>query len=174
MINGNFELIEKIRAGDHQAFTTFVTEYTPYVYRTAFALLQDPTEAEDISQEVFLKVYHSIYQLNDVKAFSSWLKKIVTNSCLDCLKKSRGIPVPDKDLELIPARPFDNWDQRLIVQEALKELASEYRQVLVMREWQGYDYSEIAQLLSIPVGTVKSRIHTARMHLRKILTDSVG
>ncbi len=174
MSNGNFELIEKTRAGDQQAFTTLVTEYTPYVYRTAFALLQDQAEAEDVSQEVFLKVYHSIYKLSEVKAFGSWLKKIITNSCLDHLKKARAIPVPDEELELIPARRLDNWDQRLIIQETLKKLPVEYREALIMREWQGYEYSEIAKLLSIPVGTVKSRIHTARLLLRKILTDSVG
>jgi RNA polymerase sigma-70 factor (ECF subfamily) len=63
------------------------------------------------------------------------------------------------------------WDQHLEIQEAINQLIPEYREALILREWQGYDYHEIATLLSIPLGTVKSRIHGARVQLRKILSD---
>ncbi|MHB1407105.1 MAG: RNA polymerase sigma factor [Desulfitobacteriaceae bacterium] len=72
-----------------------VKSYTPYVYRTVFALLQDRSEAEDVSQEVFLKIYRSIGQLSNPHAFHYWLNKIMTHTCLDRLKKQNPTPIAD-------------------------------------------------------------------------------
>lgn len=167
----DYELIKKARDGDNQSFTDLVKDYTPYVYRTAYSLLQDQGEAEDVSQEVFLKVHRSISQLRDVETFPSWLKKIITNSCLDKFKKRRPTPVEDYELEQIATpESIQNSDERMEIQVALKQLIPEYREALVLREWQGYNYQEIATILKIPLGTVKSRIHTARTLLRKILS----
>ncbi len=173
MTEFDFDLINKIRAGDEQSFASLVISYTPYVYRTAFAFLQDRSEAEDISQEVFLKIFRAISQLSDPHAFHSWLKKIVTNACLDHLKKQRPSPTADAELDVLPSatETSQHWDQHLLIQDALQSLRSEYRETLVLREWQGYSYQEIAALLGVPVGTVKSRIHTARMQLAKMLAE---
>jgi len=170
----NRELIAKVCAGDEESFTVFVKTYTPYVYRTAMAFLHDPAEAEDVSQEIFLKIHRSVSQLNDLYAFQSWLKQIITHSCLDHLKKqARGkpIPIPDLGYDLLSQDTPEHWEQHLITMEALRNLNPEYRETIVLREWQGYSYDEIAHILGVPVGTIKSRIHTARMQLRKLLAD---
>lgn len=169
----DFELIEQVRSGNEEAFARLLKYYTPYVYRTAFAFLHDEHESEDVAQEIFLKVYRSIRELQDISAFNAWLKRIITNSCLDRLRKQRPIPVPDIELnqnQIMEKNP-QKWDQHLEIQEAINQLIPEYREALILREWQGYDYHEIATLLSIPLGTVKSRIHGARVQLRKILSD---
>ncbi|MHB1652803.1 MAG: RNA polymerase sigma factor [Desulfitobacteriaceae bacterium] len=171
MIDTDLELIEKVRSGEEEAFAKLVKKYTPYVYRTAYVFMHEEAEAEDVTQEVFIKVYRSISQLKNVQVFNSWFKRMIINACLDQLKKQRPRPVSDAVLEQIPADNLNEWDQHIQIQEGLERLSPEYREALVLREWQGYDYQEIARLLSIPLGTVKSRIHTARTQLRKILSD---
>ena len=173
MITVDFKLIEQVRSGNEEAFTRLLEHYTPYVYRTAFAFLHDEHESEDVAQEIFLKVYRSIRELQDIAAFNAWLKRIITNSCLDRLRRQRPIPVHDIELNQnqIIENTSQKWDQHLEIQEAINRLIPEYREVLILREWQGYDYQEIATLLSIPLGTVKSRIHGARLQLRKILSE---
>lgn len=168
------ELVAKARTGDEDAFAALVQKYTSYLYRTAYALLQDSLEAEDAVQEAFIKVYRSLAQLTDNRAFHSWLTKITTNICLDRLKKHRPVLVQESYLELSNDDSYRHWDLRLMVQDALKQIGAEYRQILILREWQGYDYQEISSMLNLPLGTVKSRIHTARLRLKKILTDSAS
>lgn len=171
MIDIDLSLLEKVQSGDSEAFTNLVKKYTSYVYRTAFAFLHDPLEAEDVSQEVFLKIHRSISSLNEIQAFPAWLKKIITNICLDRLKKRHPIPTQDIGLDIPSSDSTTQWDRNLLLREALKRLSPEYREVLVLREWEGYDYSEIATILAIPLGTVKSRLHTARSTLKKILVS---
>lgn len=168
------ELVARARLGDKDAFTDFVLYYTPYVYRTAVAFLHDRTEAEDLAQEVFLKVHRSLSQIQDVQAFPAWFKRLITNACLDRLKKQ--VPLPTTEINLDRAAPGgpEQWETRLLLQEALGSLSPEHREVLTLREWQGYDYQEIAGLLGVPVGTVKSRLHSARAQLKSTLTEGRG
>jgi RNA polymerase sigma factor, sigma-70 family len=167
----DLKLIERVQTGDQEAYTQFVLNYSAYVYRTAFAFLHNKTEAEDASQEIFLKVYRSIHQLNEVQAFSAWFKKVISTVCLDHLKAKRPDTVPDSYLESTLTTPAGLWDRQIELREALGMLSPEEREVVVLHNWQGYSYQEIATLLEIPLGTVKSRLHTARMHLRTILSD---
>lgn len=171
MTDFDFNLIAKIQAGDEPSFACLVKSYTLYVYRTALALLQDEREAEDVSQEVFLKIYRSMNQLSDPRAFHTWLKKIVTNTCLDRLKKHQPTPTADSELETIGLEINPLWDDSLSIQEALQHLSYEYRITITLRVLQGYSYQEISDMLGIPVGTVKSRIHTARTQLARLLVD---
>ena len=120
-----------------------VKSYTPYVYRTVFALLQDRSEAEDVSQEVFLKIYRSIGQLSNPHAFHSWLNKIMTHTCLDRLKKQNPTPIADSELNMVLQETSRPLDQHLLIQDALQRLSSEYRETLVLREWQGYSFLSV-------------------------------
>ncbi len=172
VIDNLADIVEKVRSGDATAFTTLVNGYSGYVYRTAFALMHNPQDAEDIVQEAFLKVYRSIGQLQESYAFHTWLTRLVTNLCLDRLKKHTPTPVAEISYSASSRDITPDWDQHLMVIEAVKQLNIEHREVLVMREWQGYDYKEIAAMLKIPLGTVKSRIYAARLHLKQILNNS--
>ena len=171
MLEIDLRLIEQVQAGDHEAFTQLVLNYSGYVYRTAFAFLHNESEAEDASQEIFLKVYRSIHRLNEVRAFPAWFKKVITTVCLDRMKVKKPDLVPDSNIESVPTTASDHWDRRIELREALGKLSQEEREIVVLYDWQGYSYQEIAKLLEIPLGTVKSRLHTVRMHLRTILSD---
>lgn len=165
------DLIEKARTGDEDAFSALVLAYSPYVYRTAYAFLHDSMEAEDVAQEVFIKVHRSLPQLNEPRAFHSWISKIITRQCLDRAKQKKATPIPDESLELMAAPATHHSDRSLIIREALTKLSEEHRTVLILREWQGYDYHEISLILEIPLGTVKSRLNSARMQMRSLLSD---
>ncbi|CAA7600541.1 RNA polymerase sigma factor, sigma-70 family [Acididesulfobacillus acetoxydans] len=171
MTDKDLEIVLRCRSGDEEAFTDFVLHYTPYVYRTAVAFLHDRTEAEDLTQEIFLKVHRSLSQLHDLRTFPAWFKRLITNACLDHLKKKT--PVPTAEFELDRAAPSgpEQWETRLVLREALAGLSLEQRQVLLLREWQGYEYREIAELMGIPLGTVKSRLFSARAHLKNVLEE---
>lgn len=162
-------LIERALSGDEEAFADLVRSYTPYVYQTAFALLHDVMESEDVVQEVFIKLHRSLSQLREVRAFQSWLTRITTNQCLDRLKKKTATPIEDSAFDLLSSQESNHWEDRLILEEAMKKLSIEHRTVLMLRELQGYDYHEIAKILGIPLGTVKSRIYLARAQLRTLL-----
>lgn len=170
MLAYDFELVAKARAGDEEAFAALVKLHTPYVYRTAFAFVHQREEAEDAAQEVFIKLYRSLPQLKEVQAFPSWFKQLISRTCLDRLKKENPVFLEETEMadKSIPS-VAEEAEQRLLVRAAIRKLHLEYREILLLREWLGYDYQDIAALVGIPVGTVKSRLHTAREQLKQIL-----
>lgn len=171
VIETNFRLIEQVQAGDSGAFTELILNYSAYVYRTAFAFFHNEAEAEDASQEIFLKVYRSIHRLNDVSAFPAWFKKVITTVCLDRIKGKHLELINESNFESISTTASGQWERRIELREALGRLSPEEREIVVLYNWQGYSYQEISELLEIPLGTVKSRLYSARMRLRKILSD---
>lgn len=171
MTDTDLRLIERVQAGDSGAFTELVLNYSAYVYRTAFAFLHNETEAEDASQEIFLKAYRSIHRLNDVRAFPAWFKKVISTVCLDRMKGKHPDLVQENNFGSIPATAPGQWERRLELREALGRLSPDEREIVVLYNWQGYSYQEISELLDIPLGTVKSRLYGARIRLRKILSD---
>ncbi|WNQ13205.1 sigma-70 family RNA polymerase sigma factor [Paenibacillus aurantius] len=165
-------LIGEARRGGKDAFARLVTLYKDRVYRHAYGMLGDRMEAEDMAQEAFLKAYYALPGLESEYAFSSWLMRIATNLCKDRLLKR------DK-LRRVEGGPYEeaasegNRDQEtpLYIREALGRLSVEHREVILLHDLQGYRYEEIAVLLEIPVGTVKSRLHAARVSLRKEMRE---
>ena len=167
----DISLIEQVLADDPEAFNRLVLNYSSYVYRTAFAFLHDRAEAEDASQEVFLKVYRSIHRLKDAHTFPAWFKKVITSVCLDRIKTKKLDIVPDSPIESMMISTSDHLDYDIGLSEALRNLRPEERELILLVDWQGYNYQEIAAILRIPLGTVKSRIHAARNHLKKMISD---
>lgn len=167
----DISLIEQVLAGNSEAFNRLVQNYSAYVYRTAFAFLHDKSEAEDAAQEIFLKVYRSIHHLKDVQVFPAWFKKVITSVCLDRIKTRKLQMIHDSQIESIRSPVYDPRDLQIDLREALCMLSLEERELILMVDWQGYNYQEIATILKIPLGTVKSRIHSVRLHLKKILTE---
>ena len=172
-----FKLVSEARLGKKEAFTQIVKRYKDPVFRQAYAILHDRMEAEDVSQEAFLKAYNSLARLNSQYAFSSWLTRIVCHLCYDRIqKKKREELAAGVDLEgRIPAihdpqEMLERKQLQLTIQEAMGTLSPDHRTVIVLRDVQGFSYEEMANILEIPVGTVKSRIHAARMALRNELS----
>lgn len=167
------ELIKKAKKGDQESFRQLITSYKGNVYRHAYVLLNDRMEAEDVTQEAFIKVYYSLAKLENEFAFVSWLTRIVTNLCYDKNKMKKKAFFPEELNENINVQkgsnPIEQSLTKMNIKEAMQKLPMEQRNVLVLREIQGYSYSEISSMLKIPLGTVKSRINTARENLRKEL-----
>jgi RNA polymerase sigma factor (sigma-70 family) len=169
------EIILQAKNGNQNAFRHLVTAYKGTVFRHAFALLNDRMEAEDVTQEAFVKAYYSLPKLENEYAFVSWLTKIVTNLCYDKNKKitKKNAMESEELIEnvVIPKgpSPIDQTVAKISIKEALQKIPIDQRNALILKEIQGYSYLEISELLKIPLGTVKSRINAARENLRKEL-----
>jgi RNA polymerase sigma-70 factor (ECF subfamily) len=170
--DNHLQLIRAARAGDKEAFTHLVHAYKGHLFRTALAIVRDYGEAEDVVQEAFVKAFLSLSTLKDERAFPSWLSTIATRIALDAVRKRQLKVASYNDdvakLDALTART-SNSDLRLDLLEAMLKLSPEHRAVIALRELQGFDYQEIANILDIPLGTVRSRLHTARMQLRNLL-----
>lgn len=169
------QTIRQAKAGNRDAFEELVRLYKGKVYRHALAMVHDQLAAEDITQEAFVKAFFQLKKLDKEAAFVSWLTRIVSNLCFDYLKKAKRETVTED--QWFDRPDHVEWSDkgarqtidRLMIQEGLKRLSLEHREALVLRDIQGFSYQEIADLLKIPLGTVKSRINIARSTLKSFL-----
>lgn len=179
-------IVRKVLGGDANAFETLVLEYEKNVYNIALRMTGNSEDAADMTQEAFIKAYNSLQSFRGDSKFSVWLYRIVSNVCLDFLRSKNRRPtvslsVEDDDGEdaqldvadesQSPELLLDRKLTRDSVRRGLDSLPPDYRQILLLREIQGLSYDEIAQALSLEVGTVKSRIFRARKRLFTFLID---
>lgn len=179
-------IVRKVLGGDANAFETLVLEYEKNVYNIALRMTGNSEDAADMTQEAFIKAYNSLQSFRGDSKFSVWLYRIVSNVCLDFLRSKNRRPtvslsVEDNDGEdaqldvadesQSPELLLDRKLTRDSVRRGLDSLPPDYRQILLLREIQGLSYDEIAQALSLEVGTVKSRIFRARKRLCTFLID---
>ena len=172
--------IRQILNGDVNAFEGLVTAYEKNAYNLALRMLGDPQDAEDVTQEACLKAYQSLSSFRLDSRFSVWLYRIVSNLCLDQLRRRQRRPeqsltvendegeeaqqdVPDENFS--PEALLERKLTREAVRRGLDALPDEQRQILLLRELEGMSYEEIGQALSLEPGTVKSRIFRARKRL---------
>jgi RNA polymerase sigma-70 factor (ECF subfamily) len=169
-------LIEAAKAGDQEAFRHIVERYQGAVYNLAYRMLGDPEEAEDAAQEIFVRLYRQLGRYDPERKFSTWTLAIATNYCIDQLRRRRMQLVPLENI--IPwARARDagpegealSRESRDEVQRLLKQLPEKYRAPLVLRYWEDLSCAEIAEILGVPEGTIKTQIHRARKQLGKML-----
>ena len=170
-------LITAAADGDDDAFTEIVEQYQKPVYNLCYRLLQDRGDAEDASQEAFMKAYRGLKKYDPQRPFMSWMLAIAYNQCIDQLRRRRITWV---GLEAL----FDRSDQQSPsaevavdargeaegVQKALSVLNTKDRAAVVLRYWYDYSYDEIAETLSLTSGAVKSRLHRARRELVDVWT----
>ena len=179
-------IVRNVLGGDANAFETLVLEYEKNVYNIALRMTGNSEDAADMTQEAFIKAYNSLQSFRGDSKFSVWLYRIVSNVCLDFLRSKNRRPtvslsVEDDDGEdaqldvadesQSPELLLDRKLTRDSVRRGLDSLPPDYRQILLLREIQGLSYDEIAQALSLEVGTVKSRIFRARKRLCTFLID---
>ncbi len=182
------EIINSCRAGDEKAFGQIVLTYQKKVYNIAYRMLGNREEAKDLAQEVFLSVFESIQNLREEVKLEPWLTQITLNHCRNRWKylkrrkyfqsDSLDDPIETEEGEM-PRQiddPSDNpetlLEKKMIrhwVQRGLMQLKEEQRELIVLRDLQGLSYGEIGKLFSLPEGTVKSKIHRARMDLKEQL-----
>lgn len=171
-----YQLVYDAKRGNIEAFTQLVKRSKGSVYRQALAMVNDATEAEDIAQEAFVKAYISLSKLESEYAFAAWLTRIVSRLCHDRVQKRKREQQLTRDNldERIPASDAsrgsaEQMQWQINIREALQKLSVEHREAIVLRDIQGFSYDEMADILQIPAGTVKSRIHAARLALRNEL-----
>lgn len=184
------DLVDRARKGDPQAFRELVEIYQDRIFSLCRRLLGPyRDQAEDMTQEIFLRAWKGLPSFTGNRAFGPWLKRIALNFWVQqhrrrtALKRkgktlSLDAPIGREDSEFYldpptPGRsPLQNTASRELgraILEALETLDGEMREVLVLRDMEGYSYEEIAQALGVPIGTVRSRIHRARLKIQPLL-----
>lgn len=176
MIRGRDDswLIEACRAGHVEAFGELVGRYQDRLYPTALRLTGREDDARDLLQDAFLKAFQKLGRFRGESAFYTWIYRITVNLALSGRRGRRVAPAtglapidpPDPAPESDPALPLQRAEQDALVQSALDALGPEHRAVVVMKEFDGLRYEQIAAILGVPVGTVRSRLHRARSELR--------
>lgn len=174
------ELVRRAQSGDLEAFDALVRAHEKSVYNLALRMTGQPQDAEDMAQEAFLKLWRALPDFRWECKFSVWLYRIVSNVCLDWLRRQSrrqtvSLSVEDGDGEeteleipderLSPERLLERKLTREAVQRGLEQLPEEQRQILLLRELRALSYEEIGAVLSLEPGTVKSRLFRARKRL---------
>ena len=178
----DFELIGRFKRGDTAAFEEIVLKYQDRIYNVCRGMLANPHDAEDTAQEIFLKAFQALDKFNPDASLYTWLYRIAVNTCLDHRKSffsgffacSREVGDVLKDIPAdgpSPDRVLESRQIRGRLDAALGKLPYKLRIVIVLKEFEGLSYEEIAGVLDISAGTVKSRISRARERLRESFKD---
>jgi RNA polymerase sigma-70 factor (ECF subfamily) len=181
-------LIRRAQAGDDEAFGLLFEEYKNLVYRTTYLTLGTAAEADDILQEVFLQVHRSLDGYDPARgAFSTWLYRITVNRCLnwrrgrrrtESLEELAGTDLADAADHAAPDAPSvrphaDRYDEDDSVRRALDRLSRKLRVVVILRHYWDLSYAEIAEIMDLPLGTVKSRLNLAMRQMRDDLESDL-
>ena len=177
----DFSLVSACLAGRSDAFGVLVQRYQDRVYPTLYRLTGNVEDAHDLMQEAFLRAYQNLGRFHGESGFYTWLYRIAVNLALTDRRKRKGpthaavsgfetsIDPPDDPSQTDPSGPIQRAERVAQVQQALNALQADHRAVIVMKELDGFRYEEIADMLGIPLGTVRSRLHRARCELKQRL-----
>ncbi|MDP1421777.1 RNA polymerase sigma factor SigW [Peribacillus simplex] len=178
------ERINQVLKGDHNAFGEIVEIYKDKVFQICFRMLGNRQEAEDLAQEAFVRAYVNIRSFNIQMKFSTWLYRIATNLCIDRLRKKKPDYYLDAEVAgteglnmysqiasdmAKPEEEVESLELQETIQAEIMKLPDKYRSVIVLKYIEELSLKEISEILDLPVGTVKTRIHRGREALRKQL-----
>ena len=177
-------LLERCRNGDELAWEVLVRQHQGRICSMAYGYVGDQDEALDLAQEIFVRVYNSLDTCLDPDRFQYWLTRICRNACVDHLRRRKVRP-PRQDIpadEMIALRddrptPEDDWvrsSRKKLVFRAMQMLSDINREIILLKDIQDLPLEEIADMLDVPVGTIKSRSSRARLELAKVITDMNG
>ncbi len=176
------EIVKRARDGDEKAFEFIVKKYQNRVANLIFKIIGDSSVVEDLTQEVFLRVIESLREYKFGSALYTWIYRITVNICIDEIRKrqrSRAYSLSDvlsQNPKVEPSyspveKTVEQRELRELIEKAISKLPVEYKTVIVLREFEDLPYEEIAKILKISVGTVKSRIFRARKLLAEHLKE---
>jgi RNA polymerase sigma-70 factor, ECF subfamily len=166
------EWIHRSQAGDTGAFAWLVERHRPFVLSLAYRLCGGAAEAEDIAQDAFVHAWQALPRFRGDSSFRTWIYHITSNLAMERLRKQPTFPMSEDNAPAGDASPETialRSERQRAVRRAIARLPSESRLVLVLREYEGLSYQEIATVAGIPLGTVMSRLHYARQWLRQQL-----
>lgn len=174
--------IEKAKLGDMESFEKLIVSHEKMVYNVAYRMMNNQEDALDLSQEVFIKAFRKMKDFNEKSSFSTWIYRITVNACIDEMRKRKG--KQNFSIDQVLEGENGNYEQQFVSKEetpeetilkqekqseilnALNTLSEEHKTVIILRELQGLSYEEIAETVGMTLGTVKSRISRARIHLK--------
>jgi len=182
----DFLLVQKARSGDQKAYAELLGRYRDAIYFMLLKMVNNPSDAEDLTIEAFGKAFKNIGQYTPNFAFSTWLFKIATNNCIDFIRKKRAATIsldqsnddPDTATVTIQSDTLDpeahmiNSQKVKLLREVVNKLKPRYRTLVELRYFKEYSYEEISQELELPIGTVKAQLFRARELLFNILKTS--
>ncbi len=175
-------LIAACLAGDAAAFGGLVRRYQERLFNTVIRLVDNAEDAHDVVQEAFLNAYQSLDGFKGDALFFTWLYRIAVNTAISMRRKQRvaisidssrngehQIDPLDPSAQSRPGHALEQAEQERRIQVALGRLSPEHRAVLVMKDMEGQKYETMAEILQVPIGTIRSRLHRARLELRQLL-----
>ncbi len=177
------DLVSQVVAGNGEAFATIVERHEARLYNTIYRLIGSSEDARDVLQDVFVKAFENLERFRGGSSLYTWLFRIAVNTSLSHRRKRRWVPMgigaadeegtgrppPADPASDDPGDPLMAAETETLIQNAINGLDEEHRTVVVLRDVQHCDYREIADILEVPTGTVKSRLHRARLLLRERL-----
>ena len=175
------QLIADCLGGRRDAFGELVTRYQTRLYNAALRLVQSPDDAADVVQDAFLSAYQAIHTFKGDAEFFTWLYRIAFNTAISLKRKKRpavsleanagetGIDPDDPSEYVKPGAALERSEDERQLNEAIARLSPEHREVLLLKDIEGLKYEDIAELLGVPIGTIRSRLHRARLELRDLL-----
>lgn len=178
--------IEQVLKGDQSAYADIVNLYQHKLYQVCYRMLNNKQESEDIAQEAFIRAYINLHTFDQKRKFSTWIYRIATNLCIDRIRKKKpdyyldaevagtdGLDMYSKiaSTEQLPEQQLEQMELQERIQYEISRLPEKYRSVIVLKYIEELSLQDISEILDMPLGTVKTRIHRGREALRKQLTN---
>ena len=167
------ELVERCRSGDERAFQELVETYERLVFALIARTIQDPSRAEDLAQDVFLRIHRGLPYFRGEARLSTWIYRIVANVCLQDQTRPAQVSLDDAQTRGVTwsgsDRRFSDFEVRDRLEKAIARLPPNYRLLIAAHYLDGVQYDELAEALNLPLGTVKTQLHRAKQQLRRLL-----
>ena len=175
------ELLKRCQIGDELAWEVLVRQQQGRICSIAYGYVGDQDEAQDLAQEIFVRLYKRLDSCRDAEKFTSWLVSIARNACLDHLRRRKARPplrdIPAEEMSGLKdagPTPEENWvrsSRQRLVHRALRQLSEINREIILLKDIQGLPLEEIAGMLELPLGTIKSRSSRARIELARAIVN---
>jgi RNA polymerase sigma-70 factor (ECF subfamily) len=176
-------LVEKAKKGNEKAFAGLMNRYRDSIYYMLLKMVNNPSDAEDLTIEAFGKAFRNIDSYTPKYAFSTWLFKIASNNCVDFIRKKQGYPTPLDHLQDSldnltvniqsdmpdPEESLINRQKIAALQDIVNQLKPRYKELIELRYYKEYSYEEISSELNLPIGTVKAQLYRAKTLMYNIL-----
>ncbi|MFA5934367.1 MAG: RNA polymerase sigma factor [Candidatus Paceibacterota bacterium] len=187
MLPNDNNLIYRYLDGDENSFSLIVDTYLKSILNFSYKLVGNKKDAEDITQEVFLKVWKSLKKFDIEKSFKTWIFAIARNTCIDFLRKKNEIPfskfdneegdniLEDNliDKELLPDEVFVGGENKKLIEDVLSKLSFIQKEVIILRYMNDLNFNEISEILNIPLNTIKSHHNRALIKMKGILSATI-
>jgi RNA polymerase sigma factor (sigma-70 family) len=182
-VDNDLELLKRCLAGENQAWESLLRAHNRKIYSLCYRFTGRTGEAEDLTQEIFIKVFQTLKSFDQAQGtFTTWLTRVARNHLVDHYRRTKRdratSSLDDDEAGEVKARPspdaspsaaVESRERRELIQAGLDRLSPDLREAVILRDLQDLDYDEIAQVLGVPQGTVKSRINRGRLELARVL-----